>query len=533
MEKWDYLIIGSGFGGSVCALRLAEKGYRVLLLEQGRRLGPEDFPRSNWDLRRWMWLPALGFRGLFKMTFFRHMTVLSGVGLGGGSLVYANTLPVPPDDFFAAPSWAALANWKEDLAPHYQTVRRMLGVQPNAMMEDPDKVLRAVAAKRGLLAEFEPTDVAVYFGEPEVSVPDPYFAGEGPERQGCNGCGGCMIGCRYGAKNTLDKNYLFLAEKRGLEVHTDTQATWMRPLDAGGYEVTARQGRSLWRRRARTYAAQNVVLAGGVLGTVPLLLAVSQSPDGLPRLSPRLGWAVRTNSEALIGVTSRRRDVDLSRGIAIGAIVKTDAHSHLELARYPAGSGFFRVLVGPHVRGRGMLRRLGEFVYRTIRHPLRNLRAMLVPDWAKFTTIMLYMRTLEGTLRLRFGRAWTTLWRRALVTAREAGEPPCASLPEASSLADDVAEELRGEPMSLINEALLDVPTTAHILGGCCMGASAEEGVVDHRHRVFGYDGLYVVDGSAVSANPGVNPSLTIAALAERAMSFIPPKAERKVGDGL
>jgi cholesterol oxidase len=335
-----------------------------------------------------------------------------------------------------------------------------------------------------------------------------------------------MVGCRYGAKNTLDYNYLCLAERGGLRIHTDTEARWVRPLEEGGYEVTARHRRAWWRHETLRFTADRVIFAGGVLGTVPLLLRMRERTDGLPRLSERIGRAVRTNSEALIGVTTRRRDIDLSRGIAIGAIVQTDPHSHLELVRYPAGSGVFRLLAAPHVTAHGMLRRMTQVLVELIRHPWRNLRAGLVPDWAKYTAILLFMRTIDSTLRLRLGRAWSTLFRRALVSATDSGEPPSASMPEATELAEQVAGEIDGVPRSLLHEALLDIPTTAHILGGCCMGACADEGVIDDRHRVFGYDGLYVVDGSAISANPGVNPSLTITALAERAMSLIPAKDE-------
>ena len=511
--RWDYIIIGSGFGGSVSALRLAEKGYRVLVLEKGRRFGPADFPRSNWQLKRWLWLPALGFRGLFKMTFMRHVTVVSGVGVGGGSLVYANTLPIPEDTFFAASQWSRLASWKEELAPHYLTARRMLGAVANPHVTRPDEILRELARENGQPEAWSPSTVAVYFGEPGREVPDPFFGGAGPARSGCVGCGACMLGCRYGAKNTLDKNYLYLAERLGVTVEADSEAVWVRP-DEAGYEVEVRSLEDDGVRRVR---ASNVIFAGGVLGTVELLLRLKASPDGLPALSDRLGDYVRTNSEALIGITSRQRDVDLSRGIAIGSILATDAHSHLEPVRYPAGSGFFRLLMAPHVAGTTIGTRLLGLARTLLRRPLRFLRALLVPDWAKFTMILLYMRSLEGHLRLKLGRF-------GLTTAVQEGARPRASIPEASALAERVAAKLDGMATSLANETLLDVPTTAHILGGCCMGDGPANGVIDARHRVFGYPGLFVIDGSAISANPGVNPSLTITALAERAMTFIPRK---------
>ena len=522
--QWDYLIIGSGFGGSVSALRLVEKGYRVLMLEKGRRLGPDDFPKTNWNLKRWLWAPSLGWRGLFKMTFFRHVTVLSGVGVGGGSLVYANTLPIPGEGFFRASSWAHLADWKRELSDHYLMARRMLGAVESPGSTRTDEVMRSIAEDMGKPEAYAPTTVAVYFGQPGVTVQDPYFGGAGPARTGCNHCGGCMLGCRFGAKNSLDKNYLFLAERRGLRIEPDTEVTWVRPLEGGGYEITARQGASIlpWRRRQVRYTARNVIFSGGVLGTVPLLLKLQASPEGLPNLSKKVGHFVRTNSESLIGVVTRDGQ-DLSRGIAIGSIVHTDEHSSLEPVRYPAGSGFFRILAVPHVSGSTFVQRLARLVGAFLRHPLRLLRIYLVRDWAKRSVILLYMRSLEGHLRMTLGRGLGTGFKTGAVTALAEGQSPTARIPEATALAEKVAEKLDGMPMSIVNEALMDVPTTAHILGGCPMGEDREAGVIDEHHRVFGYEGLYIIDGSAISANPGVNPSLTICALAERAMTFIEP----------
>ena len=523
---WDYLVIGSGFGGSVSALRLTEKGYKVLVLEKGRRLQAGAFPKTNWNLRRFFWLPGLGWRGLFKMTFLEHVTALSGVGVGGGSLVYANTLPVPGEAFFEAPSWGHLAQWRRELARPYATALRMLGATRNPCLTYPDEVLRAVGEELGLGEAFEPTQVAVYFGQPGESAADPYFAGAGPPRTGCILCGGCMLGCRFGAKNTLDQNYLYLAEGRGLRLEADTEVTWVKPLPGGGYEVEARQGTwpvPAWNAR-KTYRAKGVIFAGGVTGTVPLLLRLRERADGLPALSARVGDFVRTNSEVLVGVVSQRRDRDLSQGVAIGSILHTDPHSHLEPVRYPAGSGFFRTLMLPLAPGDTLGRRLLSAAGLLLRHPLRTLRAYLVPDWAKFTMILLYMRTVDGHLRLRLGRSLRTGFRRGTVTEPGDGPPAKAWAPEATDLAHRAARHLEGYPVSLLTEALLGIPTTAHILGGSPMGASPDTGAIDHRHRLFGYEDLYVIDGSAISANPGVNPSLTIAALAERAMGFIPPK---------
>jgi cholesterol oxidase len=522
--EWDFVIVGSGFGGSVSALRLAEKGYRVLVLEKGRRLGAKDFPKTNWNLKRWLWMPGIGFRGLFKMTFLKHVTALSGVGVGGGSLVYANTLPTPKDAFFDNPSWAALADWKTELTPHYATARRMLGATTNPHTTYPDQVFKEIAADMGREEHFERTNVAVYFGKPGVTVPDPFFDGEGPDRAGCTMCGACMIGCRENAKNTLDKNYLYLAEKRGVTVQADTEVTWVRPT-GGGYEVETRRGASVWRGQRETIRARKVVFSGGVLGTVDLLLRLRESPRGLPSLSARVGDFVRTNSEVLMAIVSQRRDKDLSKGIAIGSILHTDDNSHAEPVRYPAGSGFFRLMGLPHAPGSNVFSRLGRAFWQVVRHPIRSFRCFVVPDWARYTIILLYMRTLEGHLRITRGRSLRTLFRRKMVSKLGAGPRPTASIPEASEVGRRIAEKIDGYQSSMITETILGAPTTAHILGGCAMGTNADDGVIGHDHQVFGYPGLYVIDGSAVSANPGVNPSLTITALAERAMSHIPDKS--------
>jgi cholesterol oxidase len=521
---WDWLVIGSGFGGSVSALRLAERGYSVLVLEKGGRWNAEDFPKTNWNLRKWFWAPAIGFRGFFKMTFLRHVTALSGVGVGGGSLVYANTLPTPSQAFFKAGEWGELTDWEDELAPHYATARRILGATENPLETAPDRALKAIAERTGRKDHFHPAPVAVYFGVPGVTVKDPYHGGKGPDRTGCNFCGGCMTGCRYGSKNTLDRNYLWLAERLGVTVQPDTEVRWVRPTSersgpasersgpanvgggqakvGGGQEpesgtgarflVEARERRAPFRTVERTFEANNVIFAGGVTGTVDLLLRLKERPDGLPGLSNRVGDRVRTNSEVLVGVTTQRRDLDLSEGVAITSILQTDDHSFVEPCRFSPGSGFFRILATPHAPGRTLIRRVSASARRLFRSPVRSLRAFLVPDWARD------------------------------------GPVPTASIPEATELAENYAEEVDGYVGSIVMETILGIPTTAHILGGACMGTTKDEGVIDDRHRVFGYDGLYVIDGSAMSANPGVNPSLTITALAERAMSFIPEKEPRE-----
>ncbi len=515
-DHYDAIVIGSGFGGSVSALRLTEKGYRVLVLEKGRRFAPGDFPKTNWDLRRWMWMPELGMKGIFQMSFFEHVTILHGVGVGGGSLVYANTLPTPKDDFFRAPSWAGLADWQKELEPHYATARRMLGATPNPTVTHGDRVLKEIAREMGREEHFHPTEVAVYFGKPGETVKDPFFGGEGPDRVGCTFCGGCMTGCRVGAKNTLDRNYLYLAERRGARVLAETEVVAVRPRGAGGYAIETAAGGA--------FTADKVVFAGGVMGTIPLLLKMREDPAGLPNLSPQVGRFVRTNSEALIGVISPDSD-DLAEGIAITSILHTDDHSHIEPCRYGPGSGFFRTLTLPQSSAPTTFGRIAGAVRGLLRHPILWARALTVSDYSSHSQVLLYMRTLEGTLSLELGKSvWTGL-RRGLVTKLDdPTKAPSAFMEEATDLARRFAEKVKGVTVTLLTETLLGVPSTAHILGGACIGKDAADGVIDARHRVFGYDGLYVVDGAAVSANPGVNPSLTITAMAERAMSFVPAK---------
>jgi len=516
VEHYDWIIVGSGFGGSVSALRLAEKGYRVLVVEKGRRFALEDFPDTNWDLKRWMWMPQLGMRGIFQMSFFDHVTILHGVGVGGGSLTYANTLPTPTTSFFQAPSWSHLGDWERELAPHYATARRMLGANTNPSWTRGDQVLAEIAKDIGREHEHKPTEVAVYFGKPGERVKDPYFGGAGPDRVGCTFCGACMTGCKVGAKNTLDRNYLYLAEQRGVQVRPETEVTAVRPKAGGGYVVEAKDA---------AFTADRVVLAGGVLGTIPLLLEMQEDRAGLPRLSPRLGTAVRTNNEALIGVIAPGEE-DLSRGIAITSILHTDEHSHLEPVRYGHGSGFFRTMALPHSPAPTTVARLVGAARGLARHPLRWARALTVRDFAAKSQVLLYMRTLESTLNLERGRSPWTGFRKGLVTRLPEGSPaPTAFMEEATDLANRFAAKTGGVTMTLMTETLLGVPSTAHILGGATMGRNADEGVIDPDHQVFGYPGLYVIDGAAVSANPGVNPSLTITAMAERAMAKIPPKS--------
>ena len=520
--NYDFIIVGSGFGGSVSALRLSEKGYRVLVVEKGRRLRPGDFASDNRDLKRWMWKPSLGLHGIFQMSFLRHVTVLHGVGVGGGSLVYANTLPMPKDAFFDSPAWSGLANWRHELAPHYETARTMLGSATNPLETAGDRIIRELAREDGREHHCRLADVAVYFGEPGKRVPDPFFGGKGPDRTGCTFCGACMTGCNVGAKNTLDQNYLYLAERLGASIIAEREVTAVRQKPGGGYRVEMRP--AFGSGAAEVAEAGKVILAGGVMGTVPLLLAMREQPDGLPRLSPRLGHRVRTNSEALIGIAAPGYEQDLHEGVAITSILQMDDYSHVEPVRYGHGSDFFRFLTIPHTSGKWAVTRIARAFGTVLANPRRWARiyTMRRNRYAESSQVLLFMRSHDGALRLELGRSFLTGFRRRLVSrVNDPADAPPAFMEDATRLAERFAEKVDGEPASMFSEALLGSPSTAHILGGACMGDSPANGVIDHRHQVFGYDGLYVIDGSAVSANPGVNPSLTITALAERAMSLI------------
>ena len=514
-ESYDYVIIGSGFGGSVSALRLAEKGYSVLVIEKGKKFDSTDFPKTNWNLRKWLWVPGLKMFGIQKLTFLRHVNILSGVGVGGGSLVYANTLPKPKSAFFNHGSWAGLAEWENELAPFYETAWKMLGAATNPVLAESDRVFQKLAEQLGKPERFAPTIAAVYFGEPDVTVKDPYFDGKGPGRTGCIHCGACMTGCRHNAKNTLDKNYLHLAQQHGVSILAEHEVTSVNPLaenGSEGYVIRFRKSTS-WFSATQTVKSNGVVFAGGVLGTVPLLLKLKETT--LPGLSSRVGDMVRTNNEALIVNTSTDKTLDLHKGIAIGSILELDENTHIEPVRYGKGSGFWRITMLPMVNGRNPLIRVMKLLAVPFTAPVTWFKVFFVRDFARSSSILLFMQHLDSTLQLRKGffRTKTTI---------ERGKAPTPFIPEAYRTAHAISALIKAKPQVMVNEVLAGIPSTAHILGGACMGKTIEDGVIDSNNKVFGYKNMYVFDGSMISANPGVNPSLTITAISERGMSKIP-----------
>jgi len=517
---YDVLVVGSGFGGSVTALRLTEKGYRVGVLEAGRRFDVDTLPKTSWQLRRFLWAPRLGCHGIQRITPLKDIAVLSGAGVGGGSLVYANTLYEPLAPFYTDPQWGHITDWRSELAPFHDQAKRMLGVTEVPEDTPPDAYMHRLADRLGVADTYHRTPVGVWFGDPGERVADPYFGGEGPDTVGCIGCGSCMVGCRHEAKNTLDRNYLYLAEKNGAVVHPDTQVTDLEPLPGGGWKVTTEKPGAWFRKRTRVLTAERVVLSAGVLGTVKLLLRL-RDEGRLPKLSERLGDVVRTNSEAIVGASSRTADPELSRGVAITSSIHPDEATHIEPCRYPPGSNAMGLLTTLLVDGGGRHPRQLMFLVRVLQHPVKFLRSLSVRRWSERSIILLVMQSNDNSISLRRHSKLGML-----VTRPGHGEANPTYLPVANDAAREVAEMLDGEPWGAWNETLADAPTTAHILGGCVIGDSADAGVIDAYQRVYGYAGLTVADGSAVSANLGVNPSLTITAMTERAMALWPNKGE-------
>ncbi|MGH3940213.1 MAG: FAD-dependent oxidoreductase [Pseudonocardiaceae bacterium] len=513
---YDVVVIGSGFGGSVAALRLTEKGYRVGVLEAGRRFADDELATTSWQLRKFLWAPALGCYGIQRIHLLRDLVVLAGAGVGGGSLNYANTLYRPPDAFFRDRQWAHITDWRTELDAYYDQAQRMLGVTTYAGHTAADEVLQRVAAEMGVGDTYHPTPVGVFFGRPGEEVDDPYFGGAGPRRTGCIECGSCMTGCRVGAKNTLVKNYLHLAERGGATVHPLTTVTAIRPPVEGTWRIdTVRTGT----RRRQTLRAHQVVLAAGTWGTQQLLHRMRD--DGvLPRLSPRLGELTRSNSEAIVGASRATVDPqrNFSQGVAITSSFHPDEHTHIEPVRYGRGSNAMGLLQTLATDGASDTPRWRQLLRFVARHPVQVARLLSVRRWSERTVILLVMQSLDNSL--------TTYRRRGRLTSRQGhGEPNPAFIPAGLRATQLAAEHIGGVAGSTWGE-LFNIPMTAHFLGGCVMGTTADDGVIDPYHRVHGYPGLYVVDGSAVSANLGVNPALTITALAERTFALWPNKGD-------
>jgi cholesterol oxidase len=521
VADYDVLVIGSGFGGSVTALRLTEKGYRVGVLEAGRRFTDDTLPKNSWHVRDFLWAPKLGCTGIQRIHLLKDCVILAGAGVGGGSLNYANTLYEPPQPFFDDPQWAHITDWHDELAPHYAQARKMLGVVANPTVTPSDREMQKLAAQFGKESTFRMTPVGVFFGrdgklEPGVRVPDPFFGGAGPERTGCIQCGECMTGCRWGAKNTLNTNYLALAERAGAEVHPLTTVTGVRPQPGGCYAVdTVRTGR-WFAKKGRTFTADQVVFAAGTYNTQKLLHELRAT--SLPNISPRLGYLTRTNSESLLGVRIAKPQHDYTEGVAITSSWHPDESTHIEPVRYGKGSNAMGLLNTVMTDGGTRRHRWAQLVLTLLCKPL--LVRLLIPrKWSERVIILLVMQTLNNSITVL--RRKTRFGRYRLTSTQGEGEPNPTWIPVANRAAAQLAENVGGMAGGTLGD-LFNIPMTAHFIGGCPIGDSPDSGVIDPYHRLYGHPGLHVVDGSALTANLGVNPSLSITAQAERAMAMWP-----------
>ncbi|MBC7594248.1 MAG: GMC family oxidoreductase [Kineosporiaceae bacterium] len=518
---YDVLVIGSGFGGSVSALRLTEKGYKVGVFEAGKRFEDKDFAKNSWRLRKFLWMPQIGCYGIQRIDKLKDVLILSGAGVGGGSLVYANTLYEPLDPFYRDPSWGHITDWKSELAPFYDQAKRMLGVSIYPQVTEADRVMREVAEEMGVGGTFHHTPVGVFFGEPGDKVADPYFGGAGPERNGCLNCGECMTGCRHNAKNTLVKNYLYLAEKGGAEVRALTTVTSVKPLPGGGYEIRARRTNKRFRPHLR-FTAEQVVFSASTMGTQKLLHKMRDT-QSLPDVSMRLGLLTRTNSEALLGAIADGKDIDYSKGVAITSSFHPDEHTHIEPCRYGKGSNAMSLMQTVLTDGSSDTPRWRVWLKEIWKQKSKLFKLYDLRHWSERTVIALVMQTHDNSITTYTKRGISG--RRKLTSKQGHGAPNPSFIPPAHEAVQRMAKIMGGTAGGTIGEPF-NVPLTAHFMGGCAIGDSAETGVIDPYQRLYGYEGLHVVDGSAISANLGVNPSLTITAQAERAMSLWPNKGE-------
>jgi cholesterol oxidase len=523
-QVFDYIVIGSGFGGSVSAMRLGEKGYSVLVIEKGKRWNTDDFPKTNWSLHKYLWIPLFKFFGFQKLTFFKEVFVLSGVGVGGGSLVYANTHMMPKDSFYTNPIWKNLKDWKSVLAPYFDKARFMLGTTTFDKDYEEDRILKEVADEMGYGNTFKPVDgVGVYLGDRNKTV-DPYFKGLGPKRKGCIECAGCMVGCRHEAKNTLDKNYLWFAENLfGAKVLAETVVTKIEYIE-NEYLIHTESSTSWFSKNKRVFRSKGLVVSGGVLGTMDLLLRQKYMSKTLPGLSDKLGDNILTNSEMLSGVMAADRK--LNHGIAISRIFSPDENTNIEIVKFPDNSGALTRL-GVMAAGAGTpLVRTAKMMGNMITHPWQFLRTVFNFNTPKTGIIFLIMQTLENSMRLQLKKG---VFGTSMAMKNDTRQQVPTFIPVGQDALYRYAKKVNGVPMNAFSEVMFNLASTAHILGGCPMGKTRDEGVVDEYFRVHGYPGMYVLDGSIMPCNLGVNPSLTITALSEYAMAHIAEKAGNKV----
>ncbi|MBX2842866.1 MAG: GMC family oxidoreductase N-terminal domain-containing protein [Flammeovirgaceae bacterium] len=517
-QEYDYIIVGSGFGGSVSAMRLAEKGYKVLVIEKGKRFQDKDYPKSDWNFRKFFWAPIIRCFGIQKLTFFKEVFILSGVGVGGGSHVYGNTHMVPGDEFFNNPLWGKFKNWKEVLMPFYEKAKFMLGTVPYTRFNDEDLILREVAKDMNKEDSFEGVNVGVYYGDTKQAN-DPYFKGLGPERLGCQECAACMVGCRHNAKNTLDKNYLYFAEKFGATILPETKVEKIL-FKNGSYHLETKSSTAFLKKDSKTFQSKGLVISGGVLGTMNLLLSQKHSHKTLKSLSDRLGENIMTNSESLCGVTNADRK--LNNGVAISSVFNPDNDTHIEVVKYNNESGVLGKLSTFATSNSGGIPRPVKMILEIIKRPIGFLKMLIKKSWGKNTVIFLVMQSLSNSMKLQ--------WKKGVLGGgisfvNQGLEKVPSYIPIGQEVMNRYAKKVNGTPVNALTEVVFNMATTAHILGGCPMGKNIEEGVVDDHFAVHGYPNMYILDGSIIPCNLGVNPSLSITALSEYAMSNIPEKA--------